>query len=168
MRTNEHTPIREALIDNYNNYAEGIDSRNWDLVRACFADEVLIDFDPVNEVTGSSGSPWRADDWVVHLQGVINGFDVTRHTITNHRVQISGDEVCCRAYLVADHVVFDQRESPVVGDDDVVTVVGEYTNHYVQIGESWKICQWRLVVNYNRGNLALFDTAAERAAKSVG
>ena len=29
--------IRNALIDSYNNYAEGLDSKNWPLVRACFA-----------------------------------------------------------------------------------------------------------------------------------
>ena len=162
----EQLLVRNALIDNYNDYAEGLDSRNWPLVRACFADEVLIDYGDISAATGSPDVPRRTEDWMQHLRGVINGFDITRHTITNHRVRLSGGEVSCRAYLMADHVVFADPANPLVGERDVVTVVGEYTNHYERIGGSWKICKSRLVVNWTRGNLALFGLAVERAARS--
>ena len=65
--------------------------------------------------------------------------------------------------LSADHVIFPNPEMPIVGDQDVVTVVGEYTNHYRQIDGDWKICKSELVVNYSRGNIALFVAATERA-----
>jgi hypothetical protein len=162
----ERLLIRNALIDNYNDYAEGIDSKNWPLVRSCFAEEVLIDYGDISAATGSPDVPRRIDDWMQHLRSVINGFDITRHTITNHRVAVAGDEVCCRACLLADHVVFADPKNTQVSDDDVVTVVGEYTNHYRRIGDSWKICRSQLVVNWTRGNLALFDSAPERAARS--
>lgn len=159
--------IRNALIDNYNSYAEGLDSKNWPMVRACFADEVLIDYGSISAATGGPDVPRRADDWMKHLKSVINGFDITRHTITNHRVTIMDGEISCRAYLSADHVVFANPEMPVVGDEDVVTVVGEYTNHYKQIEGSWKICRSVLVVNWTRGNVELFAAATERAAQLV-
>lgn len=157
--------IRNALIDNYNHYAEGLDSKNWPMVRGCFADEVIIDYGEISAATGAPDVPRLADDWMKHLQSVINGFDVTRHTITNHRVVISDDEISCRAYLTADHVLFADANLPVVGDDEVVTVVGEYTNHYRLIGDNWKICKSALVVNWSRGNMTLFATAPERAAE---
>ena len=160
--------IRNALIENYNNYAEGLDSKNWPMVRACFADEVVIDYGSISAATGDPDVPRPADDWMKHLQSVINGFDITRHTITNHRVSILENEISCRAYLTADHVVFSNPEMPIVGDEDVVTVVGEYTNHYRQVEGSWKICRSALVVNWSRGNVALFATATERSAQLAG
>lgn len=166
--TLEELALRSALVDSYNNYAEGLDSKNWPLVRDCFADEVLIDYGEISAATGAPDKPRRADDWMKHLKSVINGFDITRHTITNHRVAISDGAISCRAYLTADHVLFADPALPVVGDDEVVTVVGEYTNHYVLVGDRWKICKSALVVNWSRGNMALFATAPERAAKYEG
>jgi hypothetical protein len=161
----DNLQIRNALIDNYNHYAEGLDSKNWPMVRACFADELFIDYGSISAATGGPDVARRTDDWMQHLRSVINGFDVTRHTITNHRVCISDDEISCRAYLTADHVVFPDPENPIVGDEDVVTVVGEYTNYYQQVEGVWKICKSALVVNWSRGNMALFASAPERAAR---
>ena len=156
--------IRNALIDNYNHYAQGLDSKNWPLVRSCFADQVFIDYGGISAPTGDPAVPRQADDWLQILQGVINGFDVTRHTITNHRVSITDDAVSCTAYLTADHVIFPNPEMPIISDQDVVTVVGEYTNFYERSGDSWKICRSELVVNWSSGNMALFGTALERVA----
>jgi len=158
----KHVLIRNALIDNFNQYAQGLDSKDWPLVRACFADEVLIDYGAISAPTGDPAVPRRADDWLKILQGVINGFDVTRHAISNHRFSISRNEVSCRAYLTADHIVFPNPDLPIVGDQDVVTVVGEYTNFYTQIDGDWRICRSQLAVNWSRGNMGLFAAATER------
>ena len=163
-RVDNPLQIRNALIDSYNNYAQGLDSKQWPLVRACFADEVVIDYGSISAATGSPDVPRKTDDWMKHLQGVINGFDVTRHTITNHRVTISEEEVSCRAYLTADHVIFPNPEMPIIGDQDVVVVVGEYNNTFQKIDGVWKICKSELVVNWSSGNVGLFETATARAA----
>ena len=152
----ERLAIREALIDNYNAYAEGLDSKNWALVRGCFGDEIYIDYGDISAPSGDPAVPRRADDWLEILQSVINRFDVTRHLITNHRVTIAGDSVSCRAYLSADHVKFADPSVPLVGDSDIFTVVGEYNNFYRLTGGEWKICRSELVVNYSRGNMGLF------------
>jgi hypothetical protein len=157
--------IRNALIDNYNNYAKGLDSKDWPLVRACFDDEVFIDYGSLSAPSGDPAVPRRADEWMGYLQGVINGFDITRHTITNHRCTISASGVSCSAYLTADHVVFPNPDLPIVGDQDVVTVVGEYTNHYTQIDGDWRICRSELAVHWSSGNIELFTKATERARK---
>lgn len=147
--------IRNALIDNYNAYAEGIDSKDWPLVRSCFTDEIYIDYGAISAPTGDPTIARKADDWLLLLQDVINRFDITRHTITNHRVLINEDVVSCRAYLIADHVKFQDPAVPYVGPDDVVTAVGEYTNTYLREGEHWKIRRSELVINWTSGNLAL-------------
>ena len=156
--------IRNALIDNYNNYAQGLDSKDWPLVRACFCDEVLIDYGTLSAASGDPMVPRKAGDWLKHLQSVINGFDITRHMITNHRVTITDSRVSCTAYLMADHVIFPDPAMPIISGDDVATVVGEYTNYYELVGDAWKICKSELVVNYSSGNMGLFETAAARVA----
>lgn len=160
--------LRNALIENYNLYAEGLDSKNWSLVRNCFADQVYIDYGGISDPTGSPDVARQSDDWLKVLQGVINGFDITRHSITNHRFQIDGDTVSCTAYLSADHVIFANPEMPIVGGEEIVTVVGEYTNQYLHDGDGWKICHSRLVVNYSTGNVVLFGQALERVAQQSG
>lgn len=156
--------ISSALIRNYNEYAQGLDSKDWQLVRNCFADQVYIDYGNISAPTGDPAVPREADDWLKILQSVINGFDITRHTITNHRVNMTDGQVSCMAYLIADHVIFADPEVPLVGDQDVVTVVGEYTNWYEKTGDSWKICKSQLVVNWSSGNIALLAEANKRAA----
>ena len=41
---------RNALIDSYNQYAQGLDTKDWPMVRDCFADEVLIDYGDLSAV----------------------------------------------------------------------------------------------------------------------
>lgn len=160
--------IRNALIDSYNDYAEGLDSKNWTLVRSCFADEVIIDYGELSAATGAPDEPRRADDWMLYLKGVINGFDITRHLISNHRVTISDSDISCRAYLAADHVIFANPAIPVARAEDIVTVVGEYNNHYANIDGAWKIVRSQLDVHYTHGNMALFEESAKRVAAAAG
>jgi len=156
--------IRNAMIDSYNRYAQGLDTKDWAMVRSCFADRVFIDYAGVSEATGSADVARASDDWMPVLQGVINGFDITRHLITNHRPVITEQEVSCTAYLVADHVIFPDPQVTIVTPADVVTVTGEYTNRYERIGGEWKICYSKLVMNYTGGNVDLLARAMERAA----
>lgn len=164
----EELAIRAALVENYNNYAEGLDSKQWPLVRACFADSILIDYGPLSASSGAPDVPRRADDWMDYLQGVINGFDITRHTITNHRFTVADGVVNCRAYLSADHIIFPDAANPHIGPQDNITVVGQYSNTYDEIDGQWKIIKSELVVHYTHGNLALFESAAARVAAAAG
>ncbi|MEH6636921.1 MAG: nuclear transport factor 2 family protein [Halioglobus sp.] len=156
--------IRNALIDNYNRYALGVDTKDWGMVRACFADRVFLDYAGLGASSTDSADGRDADEWIDTLQSVINGFDITRHAITNHRVTIFDQVVSCSAYLSADHVIFSAPEVPYVGDQDVVSVVGEYTNFYEQIEGDWKICKSQLIVNWTSGNTDLLATAMARVA----
>ncbi len=158
--------IRAAIIENYNAYAEGLDRKNWSMVRDCFADEVYLDYGGLSEASGGPDVPRPADDWIPVLQSVINGFDITRHTITNHRFEFAGDSVTCRAYLTAEHVIYPDPEVTIAGEQDVVTVVGEYTNTFEQGPRGWVICRSKLEMNYTRGNIALLGEAMTRAAAS--
>lgn len=155
---------RFDVIDVYNNYALGIDTKNWPLVRSCFTDEVLIDYGEISAATGSADVPRKAEDWLAHIKGVINGFDQTRHAITNHRFHKDGDAIVCAACLRADHIIFSNPEHGIAGTDDIVTIVGKYTNTCLLTEDGWKVSKSRLEVNWSSGNAALFPQAMQRAA----
>jgi hypothetical protein len=160
----EFLQIQSDVIGNYNDYAEGLDSKKWPLVRSCFADEFLIDYGSLSAPSGPPDVPRRAEDWIQNLQSVINGFDITRHTITNHRVTVVDGQIKGRAYLIADHVIFPNPGESLITDQDVVTVVGEYTNHYQMIGGTLKIIKSELAVHWSSGNAELFTAATENVA----
>ena len=155
---------RCEIIDVYNAYAEGIDTKNWTMVRDCFADEVILDYGEVNPAAGDPNTPRQADDWIPVLQSVINGFDLTRHIISNHRFRDTEEGIECRAYLYADHLILEEGQLDAARPEQIITVVGEYTNVFRQDGERWKIVRSKLAMSYATGNQALFVEAATRAA----
>ncbi|MGK0500195.1 MAG: hypothetical protein ACJAYG_001842 [Oceanicoccus sp.] len=155
--------IESDLIANFNSYAQGLDTKDWSMVRNCFADGVFIDYGEISAPTGDPLVQRRADDWLLNLQMAINGFDMTKHFITNHRVVYNDNQVSCSAYLVADHVIFANPEISIVGPDEVATVIGEYTNYYELVDDQWKICKSELDVHWSRGNIDLFGQAVAKA-----
>ncbi len=157
--------IRNALIDSYNNYAIGVDTKNWPLVRSCFADEVSLDYGELSDSTGGSNVLRSSDDWVTVLQGAINGFDITRHAITNHRVTVADDSAVGIAYLDADHIILADSGINIITPLDVVKLVGEYTNEYRLIDGLWKIVKSHLRADWISGNYDLFEKAQARAAE---
>ncbi|MGI9284521.1 MAG: hypothetical protein ACR2P1_03980, partial [Pseudomonadales bacterium] len=63
----------------------------------------------------------------------------------------------------AHHVIFSGQEPGTAGVDDVVTVVGEYTNSYERTDQGWKIRRSRLQVHWTSGKPNLFPLAMQRA-----
>ncbi len=159
--------LTNALINTYNNYGLGIDTKNWQLVRDCFADQIKLDYGELSEATVGTNVACAADDWLAILQASINGFDITRHQITNHRISTENDRVCCVAYLQAGHVIFQDGSEGIITPNDEVTLVGEYTNYYQQVAGQWKIEQSALSVAWVSGNPELFAVAQARAAESA-
>lgn len=163
MKVQDLPALSPVFIANYNAYAEGLDSKDWGKVRSCFADEVFIDYGVIVDPDGDPRIAKRADDWVEQLQRNIGGFDMTRHTISNHRVMtLDGASPSCTAYLVADHVIFPDSDFPIARAEDIATVVGEYTNHYKLVDNVWKIYRSKLDIHWSTGNIELFAQAVER------
>lgn len=157
---------RAAIIDIYNAYAEGVDSKNWEMVRQCFADEIYVDYGATSAATGSPDDPRNADDWIAVVRSVIDGFDFTRHTISNHRFSRDGSRIVCRAYLTADHVIVANPGDTWAAPEEIATVVGEYTNTCELDEQGWKIRRSKLEMQWSRGNDGLYPVAIERAAQA--
>ena len=130
-------------------YATGTDTRNWELFRTCFTDEIEVDF------SSGFGLPrvrLRADDWVQRTAPRMNALQATQHVITNHVITFEDDNhATCVAYVQARH-----HNPNSTGDNDH-TVYGYYTNQFERTSKGWRIATLKLTVSWMTGNFGLFE-----------
>ncbi len=129
-------------------YATGTDTRNWELFRTCFTDELEVDF---SSGFGLPGVRLRADDWVRRTAPRMNALQATQHVITNHVITFEDDNhATCVAYVQARH-----HNPNSTGDSDH-TVYGYYTNQFERTSDGWRIAKLKLTVSWMTGNFGLF------------
>jgi len=85
---------RDQIARLIRSYARGVDRRNWDLVRSCFADDAVAHG---SRTTGPIGP---------YLDALIPGveyFPTTMHFMGNQLVELDGDTAQVETYAVAYH-----------------------------------------------------------------
>lgn len=137
--------IRDVLYA----YATGVDTRDWQLFRACFADELEIDLSSWN---GRPATRQRADDWVAGVRAGLSGFDATHHLTANHLIELDGAVARCTSDVQASHVL----------DRERVIIAGWYDTRLERAGDVWRIGASTLHVTWKKGPERLFVEAAAR------
>jgi len=84
--------VRETIL----RFAASLDQKNWQLCRACFADEIHADY---SDLRGDPPSIVGADDFVELRRRALTGLS-THHVSTNHLVDLAGDAATCRSSMV--------------------------------------------------------------------
>jgi pantothenate kinase len=122
---------RMEIIDTATRYATGVDTRDRDVYRSCFTDEIDLDMSGMG-----MGEPMKvsADVWADQALSLVSNFEATQHIITNHVITIEGDRATCVAYVQAQHY----------NPQNMYTVGGYYTNTLVRTPEGWKISKLKL------------------------
>ncbi|MBO00849.1 MAG: hypothetical protein CL438_09355 [Acidimicrobiaceae bacterium] len=85
-----------AVAETIYHYALGIDTKDFDLYRSIFADEVEIDFSSYEGSSVVEPSLLAGDQWVRRVQPLFVGLAATQHTMTNPLAVIDGDSATCR------------------------------------------------------------------------
>lgn len=143
---------RLAITDVLYRYATALDTRDWDLLRACFtADGVadFLEFGGVNE---------GRDAIVALCGGVLSGLDSSQHLIGNPRVVLDGDRATSVCYFQAQHFL----AGPAGGNTYLVG--GSYADRHRRTEEGWQIEHRTLHCTWQDGNAGVFTEAAARLA----
>ena len=148
---NDHQAICEVRY----RYALGLDTRDWELYRSIFVDDVAIDF---SSFSGESGGTMRADDWVANCRVFFTGLDASQHVMTNPMVTVDGDRAHCRMYMTADHYFANDQ-----GGDRFV-IGGYYDDRLVRTGDVWLLEAVTLTMFWQRGNRQIMELAAAKGA----
>ena len=127
----DQTADRQALMDVMLRYAAGVDERDMDMYRSCFADDVeVLDF---GDETINGGDAWR--DYVVTA---LERFGPTQHMLGPQLATIDGDTAHCRTDVQALHFM---KDAP----DTTLTLWATYETDMRRTSQGWKIFRHRLV-----------------------
>lgn len=121
------------IIDVLSRYAAGVDRRDAELCGSCFTDQVEV------EMPGQSFGWLAVHDWVEKVMTAVAPYQATQHIITNHEVEIRGDEATCTAYVQAQHWTVEAA----------LLIGGTYSTR-LQLGEDgWRICRLTLTQTFD-------------------
>ena len=135
------TDDRAGIIDVTHRYCWALDSRQWQLL-----DDVFL-ADATAELASSPLADRAAI--VARVQRAIMPLDATQHTVTNHMVEVRGDEAECVCYLHAQHVRAAAEGGP------LCVVAGRYHDRLARTPEGWRIAHRRLEIVWTEGNMAV-------------
>ena len=122
---------RIACQDVMLKYAAGVDERDMDLYRSCFADDVeVVGF---GDETVHGGDAWR--DYVVTA---LERFGPTQHMLGPQLATIDGDNAHCRTDVQALHYLKEPEGS-------TLTLWATYVTDMRRMGDDWKIVRDELV-----------------------
>lgn len=135
-------------------YAFGIDTRDYSLLRSVFTDRIEMDFSSYN---GRPAAATSADEWVAACAALFDGLDATQHTMTNPLVDVEpgGERARCRMAMQAAHFLGDPPENE-------FTIGGWYLDRLVRVDGVWKIAAVTLNVTWRRGNESIMAAAVAR------
>ena len=122
---------RIALQDVMLNYAMGLDERDYDRYRSCFADDVqILDFGP-DPIYG-------ADAWLEYVKKALDQYDATQHMLSPQLATVNGDTAHTRTDVQALHYLKEPAGS-------TFTLWATYETDMQRIDGAWKINKHRLV-----------------------
>jgi hypothetical protein len=145
----DRAQIGDVLI----RYATGIDSKDWPLLRSCWADEVDVDYGDLGRFT----DPDALTDLMAQIHG---GMGATYHRMSNFVIAIDdadGDRATVRSYV---HAVL------MLAPDDAdnwIDVIGHYDDEFVRTPGGWRIGR-----RTSRTARMLTGGAEARAATAAG
>lgn len=116
--------IAEVLI----RYATGIDSKDWPLLRSCWADEIDVDYQQLGHFT----SPDALTEVMTRLH---ENMGPTYHRLSNFVIAVDGDRASVRSYVHA--VLMLTPDDPT----NWVDALGHYDDVFVRTPDGWRISE---------------------------
>ena len=119
-------------------YCWALDERDWDSLSEVFSSDAFAKYG----VTEHKG----IDSIIEKCQKALLPLDFSHHMVTNHVVELEGDEATCKCYFQAQHV----RNSTPGGVNFIIA--GKYEDELTRINGEWKISSRVLTKIWTDGN----------------
>lgn len=129
-------------------YARGADTKNWDMLRATFDDNISVSylgFDPETVMECS------ADDFVANGSiPVLGKLRASQHVFTNFDISVDGDSALGYMYCRAQHY-----RPEFARGDSTYEVGGIYCINFVRREDGWKIKKLEANFTWSTGNTGI-------------
>jgi hypothetical protein len=160
-------PIVQQLLDEHDirrlviSFSLGMDSRDFDMYRAAWADEVDLDLPPLaGDVIPMSGRR-SADEYARDVIALLSQFKATQHVSSNHLISIHDYTATCTCYTFAQHYM------PLESGEPWLTAGARYdlsARRFDDLG--WRFVKFKLTPIWFTGNTALWQEATRRLASA--
>lgn len=117
---------RQAVVDLLLSYATAIDTHDWNLLDTIFLPDADCDY---SEAGGFRGPYPEIRAWLAEVLAPMQ----TQHMLTNHVIDVDGDEATASTYLQAEH------RFEVDGEPVFYTFRGIYRDRLVRTASGWAI-----------------------------
>ena len=132
-----------AIIRTLSELAQAQDDLNYPAYMRCFTEQVYLS---ASVVMGGSEGEIAAHDLAVRYLDQLSHFDAVHHIVTNHVIDIDGDEARCIADLFAVSVYKED------GKSSAANLGARYHLKLRRDGERWRIFERAVVPRYQYGD----------------
>ena len=134
------------VIETVNQLFLSTDNRDWESVKKCFTEEVLLD---ITSMTGGEPSKITSQQIIDSWDEGLKVLKAIHHQTGNFQVSLNGDEADVFCYGIATHYF------PNPTEQNTRIFVGSYNFHLKKINKLWKINMFKYNLKYIDGNLEL-------------
>ena len=142
---NDRIAVQEIIIRT----ATAIDLRDWDMLRSCLLDAIMVDY---RDLRGESPTIIAADAYVTQRREALTPL-YTQHLSSNHLITIDGDTARCSSQMV----IYRRKQT----DNGMVHFDTHcHYEHTLQHTESgWKIASIKQTILWNEGDASIHSGA---------
>jgi hypothetical protein len=155
QRLEDETAIRNLAI----RMSLAMDTRDYDLFRAQYADEISLDIPAIAGDAVTLAGTLKADDYARDVITLLSQFKATQHCSTNHDVRVDGDTGTCACYTLATH------HFPMEDGDQWSTIGARYDITAQRFSDGWKMVKFKWTKQWESGNNAIWAEAGRRVAE---
>ena len=146
-------PDKAQIITLVSSIPMAVDLAAYDLTKAAFAPEIIIDY---TSLWGGEPAKMTPADLMSAWRGIVPGFDATWHELGPITVEIDGTDATAIAFVDGRHWI----------GDDLWRPIGTYHWDVAQVEGEWRVTRMVFNMTDEIGDRALAAQAMERAAAS--
>lgn len=129
------------------------DAGHFEQLERLYSDEVMVDY---SSLSGQPAELKSAKALMTEWAGVLPGFDITKHQLSNIDVKVEGELAFATADVTADHYI----------EDLFWQVTGHYRYQFAHQDGDWRIVSHQFLVDGETGTRDVFGLAIAQAKRN--